>query len=237
MAYVPISDRLLSEVRTKLNHLRNVEFESIRTSHNLIASACKNQRVITAAQDKLWEPFSEVRHLIDRPPMAREMNTNVSVKMSFATTDHNTGETSDVDRSVTLGLGKISVPAFARKAESYYEEAATVQLSVENVPEVFGPIRDAVATEFEVSARWAAVTEQVYGFLQSCKSLNEAVKLWPDVRRYISDEYLARLDQKTARQSADDARKNAALEALKGVNVDMVTSSTVLARMAAGNNG
>jgi len=65
--------------------------------------------------------------------------------------------------------------------------------------------------------------------VSKCKSLNEAIKLWPDVQRYVPKQFLDRVAKK-AEKSAGAASQGA--EALKGIDVDMVNTSVVLARMA-----
>jgi hypothetical protein len=53
--------------------------------------------------------------------------------------------------------------------------------------------------EFALNARWKKVSEDISEFLEKCKSLNEAVKLFPGVRMYISAEDAERLDRKVER--------------------------------------
>jgi DNA polymerase elongation subunit (family B) len=88
--------------------------------------------------------------------------------------------------------------------------------------------RDLAVLRRECSKRWTKVQDQVLKFLGSCKSLNEAIKLWPDVRRYIPKDYLKRVDTKVEKTKT----KSSGADALAGMDMDMVNTSLVLARMA-----
>ena len=88
---------------------------------------------------------------------------------------------------------------------------------------------DALIIKNEAVARWDGVKLQITSFLESCKTVNKALKLWPDVQRYIPKEYITRVNAVTEKAASSH---NTALDALKNINMDAVTTSTVLARMA-----
>lgn len=88
---------------------------------------------------------------------------------------------------------------------------------------------DALIIKNEAVARWDGVKLQITSFLESCKTLNKALKLWPDVQRYIPKQYITRVNAVTEKAASSQSM---ALEALKNINMDAVTASTVLARMA-----
>jgi len=81
----------------------------------------------------------------------------------------------------------------------------------------------------ETETRWQKIRVQVLEFLGSCKSLNEALKLWPDLRRYVGAEYLARIDQKQEKEKRDPS---AAIAKLKAMDLETIAASTVTARLA-----
>ena len=81
----------------------------------------------------------------------------------------------------------------------------------------------------EIAARWEAVQTQVSSFLNACKSLNEALKLWPDLRRYVGAEYLAKVAEKAEKPVKD---QSAALARLAAMDMENIAVSNVLARMA-----
>ena len=90
-----------------------------------------------------------------------------------------------------------------------------------------------VSDRVDAQRRWAGVEKQVMEFLQKCKSLNEGLKLWPDLRMYIPPSYLDRVARKVERPKDDGA---AAKDALKNMNTDEIVAAAVIARMSTGKN-
>ena len=78
----------------------------------------------------------------------------------------------------------------------------------------------------EIKARWKKVNQQIVDFLQSCKSLNEALKLWPAVSIYIPKTYLDRVGRKVERE----VKVSAAQQALAGVDTDAAIAAATTAR-------
>lgn len=82
--------------------------------------------------------------------------------------------------------------------------------------------------------RWKGVEEQVMQFLTNCRSLNEGLKLWPDLRMYVPKQYLDRVERKVER-SKDES--NAAREALKNIDTNQVVAAAVIARISSSSDG
>lgn len=96
-------------------------------------------------------------------------------------------------------------------------------------------IAEYLAYRQKVSAndlKWKTVKSQVLQFIGQCKSLNEALKLWPDLRLYVKDSYLERIDKKVEK-SKDESK---ALDALKNIDTDLAISAYVGARFAGNSN-
>ena len=89
-------------------------------------------------------------------------------------------------------------------------------------------VRDWYQTKTQIKYRWFVVREQVLGFLTKCKSLNEALKLWPSVDMYIPMEFLLKARAETTRRAAT----NLAAEMLATIDTDHAVASAVIARMA-----
>jgi hypothetical protein len=81
---------------------------------------------------------------------------------------------------------------------------------------------DAAVNRREIELRWNKVHDQVTTFIKNCKSLNEALKLWPDVKLYIPQNYLDRVEQKT-----NKPKESRAAEVLKQIDTDTATASVV----------
>ena len=82
----------------------------------------------------------------------------------------------------------------------------------------------------EIQTRWADINKKVIEFLSSCKSLNEAVKLWEEIKFYIHDDDLKRLETKTS----SNPKESKAAEILASINKDELVGAAVIARMASG---
>lgn len=97
--------------------------------------------------------------------------------------------------------------AYQRPKDSYYNkhEAELTLDQVRAFPEET-PGRaellqrwDDAVVEKSINDKWDKVKKDITDFLGKCKSLNEAVKLFPGVRMYIHYEDLERLDRKAER--------------------------------------
>jgi hypothetical protein len=80
----------------------------------------------------------------------------------------------------------------------------------------------------EITARWGAIKTQIEAYLRECKSLNQAVKLWPDITRYLDSEYRQRLEMEVVKTKPDPT---SALQKLQSMDMEQITASTVLARL------
>jgi len=81
----------------------------------------------------------------------------------------------------------------------------------------------------EIDSRWEIVKQKVMGFLQACKSANEAIKLWPDVKTYFDASDVQRLEIKAVRSGSKDS---AAAEALAGIDTGEIMGAAVIARLS-----
>jgi len=81
----------------------------------------------------------------------------------------------------------------------------------------------------EIEKRWETVNNKVVAFLRACKSANEAIKLWPDVKVYFDAEDVKRLEVKTERSGSKDS---AAAAALAGIDTGEIMSAAVIARLS-----
>lgn len=84
---------------------------------------------------------------------------------------------------------------------------------------------DDAVLEFSLNARWKKVKDDISNFLKKCKSLNEAVKLFPGVRMYIDREDIERLDRKIYRASQ---RK----QIVASVDTEGLTAAAIAAKLA-----
>lgn len=94
---------------------------------------------------------------------------------------------------------------------------------------VMAEILDYAIKQNEIGQRWETVKAKVTQFLDACKSANEAVKLWPEVKTYFDAEDLRRIETKTTRAGSKDS---AAAEALANIDTGEIMSAAVIARLS-----
>lgn len=80
----------------------------------------------------------------------------------------------------------------------------------------------------EIQEKYKEISEKVTAFLQRCKSLNEAVKLMPSLKMYVSKDHIERMERKVDRQTAADLR---AQELLKGIDQDQLMAVGMAAKI------
>jgi hypothetical protein len=76
----------------------------------------------------------------------------------------------------------------------------------------------------EIQNKWEGVKTQIREFLEKCRTLNEAVKLYPGLRMYVPKEYLDRVDKKVER--AEKVAK------LHGIDTEGLTAAAIAAKLA-----
>jgi len=76
----------------------------------------------------------------------------------------------------------------------------------------------------EIDLKWQKTLEQVNLFLSKCKSLNEAIKLWPQVALYIEDEDMERFNKKVERKAREDVLEN--------IDTDELTAVAIAAKLS-----
>ena len=123
--------------------------------------------------------------------------------------------------------------AYQRPADGYYNRHQSeltldeVRAFPEEAPgraELLQRWDDAVI-EKAIDARWNKVKTDITEFLNKCKSLNEAVKLFPGVRMYIHYEDLQRLDKKIERPTQR-------AKIVEEVDTEGLTAAAIAAKLA-----
>lgn len=123
--------------------------------------------------------------------------------------------------------------AYHRPKDSYYAKSDSeltldeLRAFPEDTPgraELLQRWDDAVV-EKAINARWDKVRTDITEFLGKCKSLNEAVKLFPGVRMYIHYEDLERLDRKIERPTQR-------AKIVEEVDTEGLTAAAIAAKLA-----
>lgn len=222
MAYVAITESLIGRVSSTISERMGLELNTLVNPQVAIQSLHNDPRAVQVIANKLWAGLDDIRGRI------WEFNYPLSVSLIVLSAPQSAG--GEVVGSQTIMIADAPCTIKREPYENYQ-----IIVHPEDSP-AFAEIVEHHNIWAECANRWLKVQEQVVTFLRSCKSLNEAVKLWPDVRTYIPSDALKRLDAKSEKAAADEARRLKALEALKAIDIDNVRTSEVLARMAQGQS-
>lgn len=215
MAYVAITQSLRSDVKCKILNMQNAELGVMADPGKVLNALAADPVVHARALELLWEPVKDLRERLE------QYNPELTVRVKLFS------EPSDSD--VEFDLPKLRVPCIYHPVYSYYHsDPIVLKVSLDFDPRIAEYIT-LLGQRGEAEQRWDKVAKQVDDFLRNCKSLNEGVKLWPDVKRYLPAEAIKKMGQKSAKAERD---ATAVLDALRAIDMDAVNASTVLARMA-----
>lgn len=77
-----------------------------------------------------------------------------------------------------------------------------------------------------INSRWAKIETDIMAFLDKCRSLNEAVKLLPNITMYLADEDIERLNRKVERTAQRKA-------IVADVDVESITAAAIADKLSA----
>lgn len=216
MAYVAISGELKTSVKEQIRYLERKDVGAIPE----VPSSVSLDTIPEDLKDKVW---GEHRHLEAMMPKDWKVyRDDLTLKVKFVSDDciiHST------TFEVSFKGDKLPCPPNTRP----YSYSVEVDQHYPLVSEYLVYRRKVV----EVETRWNKVKVDVMKFLENCKSLNEAIKLWPDIRIYIPKQYIERVEKKAERT----ASTNSALDVLKGIDTDGAVAAAIGARLASAAGG
>jgi hypothetical protein len=208
MAYVSISVALLGRVNDKIHTMRQVEIKSLGEEPKVSLSSAN-----PFVHRTLWGEHLHLMNLLPDTWINEVEKFSIRIK---------TPESKDRPflSTVHISNGK----AIANPAHAYYGSVYDVD---HTAPELMLMLEYATKVR-DTDKRWDDVKDKVIGYLKNCKSLNEAVKTWPDVKYYIHKDDMDRLGFK--REAS--GKSTSAADALADMNVDELVGAAVIARMS-----
>lgn len=225
MAYVAISNQLTYDVDRKIDQLKSTEVNALTRPDNH-ATVPTNDPYITAL---VW---GEHLHLKDQMPDAWKTKAS-QIDVSFRVKrDHDSNMANFTFN--TYGQDQFELP-YASNRNGYSNMNITLTDEAQ-VPPIMQPILQWTIQRTDIESNWNGIKMQVNEFLKNCKSLNEALKLWPDLRIYIPKQYLDRME-KNSPSAKKAAEENAALKVLQSIDTDFVVAAAVGARLASAASG
>jgi hypothetical protein len=213
--YVATSKTLLREIEQRISNMRNTELKSMPQPE-------------PPAFDMANEPW--LRKLTWGPLFGSEFEGHKELTSDSGSGDMIRLHVVELDDLIPKrGTKPLDVTFRIKGAAKYFYEYGVYSVSREAHPWL-GAWADNRLLRHECETRWESIDKKVALFLDNCKSLNEALKLWPDLAHYVPQEYIDKVNEKTEKKKSGPSE--AALEALKAIDTDVVAQSNVLARMA-----
>lgn len=208
MAYVAINPAFLERVTDKIRGMSKAEQNTLGNPPIPAITPTSDYFI-----NILW---GEHKHLLPALP-AKWKHAHNEFRLTIVV-----GEEEFQTRFETKGFGDVFPPY-----SSWYDDH---KLDVNEALEYhdLAPLAQHYIEKAEIIARWDAVETKVIGFLRECKSLNEAVKLWPDLVTYIDKGDIERLQ--TKREKVVNTSR--AAEALAALNTDELMGAAVIARLS-----
>jgi hypothetical protein len=202
MAYVAISGELIERVKSKTQEMSKKELKTIGDCPNTGFSA--DAKFI---EDITWKENVHLKSILPDEFTQQLRELSVLFKLD--------GKQQRTD------LQFLNIGNFPPKMVTYIPFEPDW-----DAPEL-STLREWFITKTEIQHRWKETEEKIVNFLRSCKSLNEAVKLWPDVALYVMESDIERMGVKR-----EKVKESKALEALKELDTDSLVSNVVIARMS-----
>ena len=76
-----------------------------------------------------------------------------------------------------------------------------------------------------IHEKWAKVDSDIKLFLGKCKSLNEALRLWPALKVYVPNEYIERVETKVERRKRET-------DIIATVDLEELTATAIAAKLS-----
>jgi hypothetical protein len=215
MAYVAISNNLVQSTQANINKMRDKEKAAV---------TAPPERVSVSNKDANLELLIWGDHLRLRDQMPNEWKkayNRINARIQYEWAPENTAQFEFVFESVD----PIEVPQ--SNENSYYGHNIIVPESSHLLPPQARAALEHQKFCRQTDAKWQDVRAKVTQFLESAKSLNEALKLWPALALYISDEYIDRVNNNPKREKV----ASKAEEILASISIDDLTAAAVASKL------
>lgn len=174
--------------------------------------------------------WGEHLHLRNQIPKGWK-NDSSSIRLRFNTTSFTTkveadGSVTETPISCDFNVEAPSGAKFDFPPNGYWHNTHLIH------PDYYAhsdikPAIDYGNAKAEIELRWQKVGQKVVSFFQSCKSMNEAVKLWPECKMYIDSNDIARYEFKVVKSGNKDSE---AAKILASMDTDELVGAAVAAR-------
>lgn len=222
MAHVAISRDFIARVENKITTMRSAELKVLGAEIN--TTLHPDSPVVLNA---VW---GEHLHLRNQMPV-KWKNTSNSLRLMFNTTtvQHriaSDGTLEEIPVSCTFNVACPNNTNFDMPPNDYWHATHMIHPDDLNNPDIRAAVKYG-NERAEIVERWEQVREKVVRFFQSCKSMKEAVTLWPECKMYIDSDDIRRFETKVTKAAAQDSE---AAKVLAGFDKDELVGAAVAAR-------
>jgi len=221
MALVKVTNNLLKDVHTAINRVRDKEIETTLPDLQKRYAIPNATELIERAE---WlDHYDTLRPQIPVSWMEQRANDDIRLVNINA------------EDGVSNVIGQITFTNldehFKRPTPSAWERVTPqVTLSWLEAHQHLPGAAEAIQryhdseTEKAIKARWEEVFSQLSSLLQRCKSVNEAVKLVPNLKIYLGYDVIERLERKVERATREST-------VLEGIDVEAINVAGVAAKL------
>jgi hypothetical protein len=213
MAYVAISSALIENTMNNIDKMCDKERNQLGEVPNDIRVDPDNHLAI----DLAWGKYKHLRGTFDEDMTQSVDYITLNIELADLATSVSFYVRSTHDRFVVPNYRSNGYNSMSRKIGDTHSVALTVAAAF------VAHQRQRIA----INAKWKAIKEQVKEFLNAAKSLNEALKLWPALALYISDQYINRVNENASRSKT----VSKAADILASIKTDEITAAAVSVKL------
>ena len=215
MAYVAISNNLISSTQNNIIKMRDKEKAAVTAPPERISVSNKDANL----ELLIW---GNHLHLRDQMPSEWKKTTNrINARIQYEYAPEQTTSFEFIFECID----PIEVPQC--NDNSYYGHNIHVPETSHLLPQQARAAIEHQKFCRQTDAKWSGIKEQVSDFLRAAKSLNEALKLWPALSLYISDEYIDRVNNNPKREKT----ASKAEEIMASISIDQLTAAAVASKL------
>jgi hypothetical protein len=215
MAYVAISSALINSTQNNIFKMRDKEKAAVTAPPERISVSNKDANL----ELLVW---GNHLHLRDQMPSEWKKTYNrINARIQYEW-DENTKGTFEFTFET---VDPVEVPQC--NENSYYGHNIAVDANSHLLPPQARAALEHQKFCRQTDVKWIDIKDKVSQFLDSAKSLNEALKLWPALALYISDEYIDRVNNNPKREKA----ASKAEEILASLSIDDLTAAAVASKL------
>lgn len=210
MAYVAISRDFKERVVSKIQTMERAELNSIGQQPPITLSP-ETPALISA----VWGEHAALRQVLPKEWTSLVEDFQAKFELPIESTDQKFSHTFSIKLTDHMRVP----PNFYKYHHQVVDHNATE----------FTALLEWVQKKRDINLRWQKVVAQVMSFLDNCKSANEAIKLWPDVKMYFDSNDITRVETKVVRSGNSESY---AAQALAQIDTSELVGAAVIARMS-----